>query len=102
MLTSKPYINVFLMLCMNLICRKENIMLVKNVERVLNSRSIKNNIMKVYKAGANSIITLELLPNSKTNETRSNVYDPNFAKFRTNKAKVISIIHDETNDIIDN
>jgi len=57
--------------------------------------------MKVYKAGKNSIITLELLLESKTNEGRDDVVDPNFAKFRTNKAKVISIVNPQTNDTMD-
>lgn len=49
------------------------------------------NKMLVYKACQSSIVTLKLLPDSVTNESRSNVYDPNFAKFRTNKAEVVSI-----------
>jgi len=54
--------------------------------------------MRVYKAGISSIITLELLPDSKTNEARNGVYDLNFAKFRTNKAKVISIVDPKTTE----
>jgi len=57
--------------------------------------------MRVYKAGRNSIITLELLPDSRTNEKRNDVVDPNFAKFRTNKAKVISINDPVTNENLD-
>lgn len=45
-----------------------------------------------YKSAFAYIITLELLKDSKTNESR-NVTDRNYAKFRTNKAKVISIEH---------
>jgi Family of unknown function (DUF5758)/MORN repeat variant len=43
----------------------------------------------VYKAGENSIITLEI--KGKTTENRDWVYDPLHAKFRTNKAIVIDI-----------
>jgi len=49
------------------------------------------NKMLVYKACQSSIVTLKLLPDSVTNESRNNVYDVNFAKFRTNKAEVVSI-----------
>lgn len=47
----------------------------------------------VYKACQNSIVTMELLPDSITNEEISNV-----AKFRTNKVKVVSIVNPETNE----
>ncbi len=52
----------------------------------------------VYKACANSIVTLELLPDSLTNENRSDVTNSDFAKFRTNKAKVVSIVNPETKE----
>ncbi len=55
----------------------------------------------IYKACKNSISTLELLPDSRTNEHREYVVDPNFAKFRTNKAKVVSIVHPETKEQLD-
>jgi Family of unknown function (DUF5758)/MORN repeat variant len=43
----------------------------------------------VYKAGKNSIITLKIT--GKTNENRKGVVNPNYAKFRTDKALVIDI-----------
>ncbi len=55
----------------------------------------------IYKACRNSISTLELLPDSITNETRDGVVNSDFAKFRTNKAKVISIVNPETNEQLD-
>ena len=51
----------------------------------------------IYKACKNSIVILELSPDSITNEHREGVIDSNFAKFRTNKAKVISITDPLTN-----
>ncbi len=51
-----------------------------------------------YKACRNSIVTLELLPDSRTNEARTDVVNPNFAKFRTNKAKVVSIVNPGTEE----
>jgi len=53
--------------------------------------------MLVYKAGAYAIITLELLPDSKTNENRENIVNHDFAMFRTNKARVVSIVDPVTN-----
>jgi hypothetical protein len=49
--------------------------------------------MKVYKACQNSIVTLELLPDSKTNESRNGVVDSNYAKFRCDKARVVDIVN---------
>ena len=43
----------------------------------------------VYKATRDSITTLQIL--GKTNESRKDVFDPNFAKFRCSKALVIDI-----------
>ena len=53
---------------------------------------------RVYKAGNNGIIIMELLHDSITNELRDDVVDSNFAKFRTDKVKVISIINLETKE----
>ncbi len=53
---------------------------------------------KIYKACQHSIVTMELVGGSKSNENRSNVFDPNYAKFRTNKIKVITIINVLTNE----
>ena len=50
-----------------------------------------------YKACLNSIATLKLLPDSKTNENRFDVFDPNFAKFRTNKCIVLDLTNPITN-----
>ena len=47
--------------------------------------------MFVYKACQKSIVTLELLKDSVTNESRPDVVDSNHAKFRTNKVKVVQI-----------
>ncbi len=55
----------------------------------------------IYKACKNSISTLELLLDSRTNEHREYVVDPNFAKFRTNKVKVVSIVNPETKEQLD-
>jgi len=44
-----------------------------------------------YKVGQNSIITLQLFPDSKTNEGRTDVYDPENARFRCDKAAVVRI-----------
>ena len=49
-----------------------------------------------YKACKNSIVTLEPFPDTLNNEDRKNVMDPSYAKFRCNKAKVISIINPVT------
>ncbi len=56
--------------------------------------------MKVYKACRNSIVTLKLLPDSVTNESREGVIDPLHAKFRTNKAQVVSMIDPFTKEPI--
>ena len=54
----------------------------------------------VYKACENSVITLELLSDSRTNEERY-VVNPAYAKFRTNKAKVLLIANPETGEEMD-
>lgn len=56
--------------------------------------------MIVYKSAGAYIITLELLQDSKTNLNRSNIKFFNYASFRTDKAKVISICHKLTNNAI--
>jgi len=55
-----------------------------------------------YKACRNSIVTLELLVNSKTNEKRDGVVDYNYAKFRCDKAKVINIVNKKTGKTMKN
>ena len=52
--------------------------------------------MIVYKACRNSIATLELLEDSITNEDRKDVVNSDFAKFRTNKVKVVEIVNVKT------
>ena len=52
----------------------------------------------IYKACQGSIATLELLPDSITNEERKNVVDSNFAEFITDKVKVLSLINPETRE----
>ena len=49
-----------------------------------------------YKACRNSIVTLELLDNTKTNENRKDVVDDRYAKFRCDRAIVIDIVNVET------
>ncbi len=46
----------------------------------------------VYKACRNSIVTLQLFPDSVTNENREGVVNPLHAKFRTDKALVVSMV----------
>ena len=58
----------------------------------------KSMSITVYKACANSIVTLELLSDSVTNEQRKGVINSDLAKFRTNKAKVVSIVNPETKE----
>ncbi len=65
-----------------------------------NSFNITRTIMNVYKACQNSIVTLQLLPDSITNESRESVVDPLRAKFRTNKALVISMVNPFTKELI--
>ena len=47
---------------------------------------------KIYKACRDSIVTMEFLPDSVNNESRTGVYDSRYAKFRTDKVKVIDIV----------
>ena len=54
----------------------------------------------IYKACKNSIVTMELLARSGTNETRSGIIDPNYAKFRTDKVKVVSIINVKSGEMM--
>ncbi len=53
-----------------------------------------------YKACRNSIIILELLNDTITNEKRNNVINDKYSKFRCDKAKVISIINVKTQEKI--
>ena len=50
----------------------------------------------VYKACRNSIVTLQLLSDSVTNESRKDVINPDQAYFRTDKAKVIKLVNPVT------
>ncbi len=50
----------------------------------------------VYKAGQKSIVTLQLLPDSATNESRENIHNSDHAKF-----KVIKLVNPLTNESID-
>ena len=54
----------------------------------------------VYKPCRHSIATLQLLPDSVTNELRGGVINPDYANFRTSKAQVISMIHPFTKEEI--
>jgi antitoxin component YwqK of YwqJK toxin-antitoxin module len=45
------------------------------------------------------IVVLQKLPDTKTNESRSDIKDPNYAKFRADKLHVVDIVHKITNQI---
>jgi hypothetical protein len=51
-----------------------------------------------YKTCQNYIVTIEIL--GKTNEDRKDIYDKNYAEFRTSSCKVLSIIHKHTKNEI--
>ena len=55
----------------------------------------------MYKACKNSIVKLELVSDTKNNEERNYVVDPSHAKFRCNKAMVVSIINPITGKEMD-
>ncbi len=54
-----------------------------------------------YKACRNSIVMLELLEDSKTNEKRDDVVNDKYAKFRCDKAKVIDITNVKTGETME-
>jgi len=54
------------------------------------------NKMLRYKACKDSIVTLELLEDTITNEKRGNVINDKYAKFRCDRARVIDIVNVET------
>ena len=55
----------------------------------------------VYKKGANdTIIVLEIPVDGKTNEDRSGIVDPLYAKYRCDKAQVVRIYNQNTGEII--
>jgi len=62
-------------------------------EKLEQKRTEHNMGRIVYKACKNSIATLELCSDSVTNESRKDLVNSDYAKFRTNKAKVISLIN---------
>ncbi len=47
----------------------------------------------VYKSCGNYVVVLEKLDDTRTNESRSNIADPKYAKYRANKLKTILIIN---------
>jgi hypothetical protein len=47
----------------------------------------------VYKSCYNYIVVLLKLADTKTNESRSKITNPLYAKYRANKLKVIAIVH---------
>ncbi len=51
--------------------------------------------MEVYKSAGDYIVKLKFLKDTKSNLSRENVVDKNYAKFRCNKALVVSIKHKE-------
>ncbi len=55
-----------------------------------------------YKACKNSIVTLELLEDTKNNEKRDGIVDDKYAKFRCDRAKVISIVNVKTGKTMEN
>ncbi len=57
--------------------------------------------IKLRYASANRfVVVLQLMDDSKTDEDRSDAVNPNFARFRTNKAKVVKIYDKVTNEEI--
>ena len=53
----------------------------------------------VYKKGANdTIIVLEIPVDAKTNEDRTGIVDPLYAKYRCDKAKVVRIYNQKTGE----
>jgi len=63
---------------------------------------MKYNKMSRYKACRNSIVTLELLEDTKNNEKRYNVVNDKHAKFRCNKALVVNIVKVKTGEKMEN
>jgi len=53
-----------------------------------------------YKACRNSIVILELLNDSVTNEKRNGVVDDKYAKFRCDKARVVNIVNVKTEEMM--
>ena len=56
----------------------------------------------IYKGCDNYIVVMKLLEDSMTNESRKDIFDANYAKYRTNKVKVILIINKFTLETVDN
>ncbi len=56
----------------------------------------------IYKGCGDYIVVMKLLEDSITNESRKDIININYAKHRTNKVKVILIIHKFTLDAVDN
>ncbi len=56
----------------------------------------------IFKGCDNYIVVMKLLEDSVTNESRKSIIDVKYAKHRTNKVKVILIIHKFTLDTVDN
>ena len=55
----------------------------------------------VFKSCGKYIVVLEKLPDTITNESRSNISDPIYAKYRANKLRVVLIINKfDQSDII--
>ena len=53
----------------------------------------------VYKKGANdTIIVLEIPVDGKTNEDRTGIVDPLYAKYRCDKAQVVRIYNQKTGE----
>ncbi len=59
---------------------------------------IENN--HIYKGCGGYIVVMKLLEDSITNESRKDIVDANFAKYRTNKVKVLLIINKFTLEIV--
>ncbi len=54
----------------------------------------------IYKECGKYIVVMKLLEDSITNESRKDIFNANYAKYRTNKVKVILIIHKFTLEMI--
>jgi antitoxin component YwqK of YwqJK toxin-antitoxin module len=68
---------------------------------MLNLFNINNTMSLVYKSCHPYIVTLEKLPDTKTNECRKDIKFPQYAKYRANKLLVKSIIHKLSGEEID-
>ena len=62
------------------------------------SSSSSSSSSQCYKKCGDYIVTMKKLPDTITNESRRNVVDPLYAKFRADKLMVVSIEHKDTGE----